>query len=138
MLMTVEPKTVAPKQPQEQIAHYCIVRRDIPFGAQAAQLIHAAGESSPGRLGEGTFAIALHAKDEAHLRAISAQLTLEGIVHKCIVEDAAPYSGQLMAIGCTPGPRWKISKHMSNLPLVRDEERCSICKCTYTKECGCE
>lgn len=102
-----------------QFAHYCIVRTDIPFGAQAAQLIHAAGESSTGNLPRGTFALALAAKDEAHLWNISQLLITEGIMHKLILEPDAPYNGALMAIGIIPGPRAKIKKILSNLKLVR-------------------
>lgn len=101
------------------IAHYCITRADIPHGNQAAQLIHAAGESSSGNLSPHTYAIALTARDEAHLDEISVRLDAEGIVHTRIVENDAPYEGQLMAIGIPPQERWRIHKHLSQLPLLK-------------------
>ena len=102
-----------------QAAHYCIVRADLPIGAQAAQLIHAAGESSPGNLSPHTFAIALCAKDETHLDQISFELFKNGISHKRIFEPDAPYNGQLMAIGVCPGDRKILRKHLSQLPLLK-------------------
>ncbi|MHB8407965.1 MAG: hypothetical protein ACYDHY_07765 [Acidiferrobacterales bacterium] len=103
----------------ETLYHYCIVRGDIPHGDQAAQLIHAAGESSPGRLPPGTFAVALKAKDEPNLRGVSALLTRNGFGHVRIIEDDEPFNGQLMAIGIPPQTREKLRKLLSSLPLVR-------------------
>lgn len=104
---------------KEKIAHYCITRADLPHGAQAAQLIHAAGESSPGSLAPGTHAYALCARDEDHLREIGWELTKNGIIPKLIVENDAPYTGQLMAIGIPPMPRSKLKKLLSDLPLLK-------------------
>jgi hypothetical protein len=81
--------------------HYCIVRDDLPRGVLAAQLIHAAGESSE-RVVSGTHAVALAAKDEAHLSRIEAKLQRRGIAHTAIREPDAPYNGALMAIGIEP------------------------------------
>ena len=101
------------------IAHYCITRADIPAGLQAAQLIHAAGESSPGNLAPHTYAIALTTKDEAELQALSERLFLAGIKHKRIIESDAPFTGQLMAIGIPPAERSKLKKYLSMYPLLR-------------------
>lgn len=100
-------------------AHYCITRADLPHGTQAAQLIHAAGESSPGNLSTGTYAFALTVKDEGELRALALKLFFSGIPHKMILEPDAPWNGQLMAIGVCPGPRKKLRKFFSNLPLLK-------------------
>lgn len=81
--------------------HYCIVRDDLPRGTLAAQLIHAAGESSE-RVATGTHAVALAAKDEAHLSRIEAKLQRRGISHTAIREPDSPYNGALMAIGIEP------------------------------------
>ena len=101
------------------IAHYCITRADIPTGLQAAQLIHAAGESSPGNLSPHCYAIALTCKDEHELQALSEKLFLAGIKHKRIIESDAPWSGQLMAIGIPPQSRNKMKRHLSSCPLLR-------------------
>ena len=101
------------------IAHYCITRADISTGLQAAMLIHAAGESSPGNLEPHTYAIALVCDDEDDLEALSFRLFMEGIKHKRIIESDAPYTGQLMALGIPPGPRSMLNKHLSSLRLVR-------------------
>lgn len=95
------------------------MRGDIPFGNQAAQIIHAAGESSPGDLDPGTFAVALKARDEAHLREISERLFSAGVKHKRIIESDEPYANQLMAIGIFPMERDKVKSILSSLPLVR-------------------
>jgi hypothetical protein len=103
----------------DPITHYCITRADIPHGLQAAQLIHAAGESSPGNLPPHTYAIALVAKNEADLNDISFQLFKAGIKHKRIVESDEPWNNQLMAIGIPPMPRSKLKKLLSKYPLLR-------------------
>lgn len=93
-----------------------IVRGDLPHGSQVAQAIHAAGESTPGRVPKNTIAVALSARDQAHLLEIDAQLTQSGIIHVLIVEC----DGEPMAIGCEPTrDRQSIRKVVSSLPLVR-------------------
>lgn len=101
------------------IAHYCITRADLPYGVQAAQLIHAAGESSPGKLSSGTFAFALITKDENELRDLGWELCKAGIPHKLIFEPDAPWTGQLMAIGVVPGCRSSLKKYFSKLKLLK-------------------
>jgi DNA gyrase inhibitor GyrI len=81
--------------------------------------IHAAGESSTGSLPGGTYAIALQARDETQLREISEQLTRRGIKHRHVIEDAAPYCGQLMALGCEPGPREVVGRWLASLPSAK-------------------
>lgn len=95
------------------------MRRDLPRGTQAAQLVHAAGHSSPGKLPPGTFAIALSCVDEEELRALSKRLESSGIAHECINEPDEPYNGQLMAIGLPPSYKSTYRKFLSNLPLIR-------------------
>lgn len=101
------------------LAHYCITRADLPTGIQAAMLIHAAGESSPGKLPPHTYAIALTCPNEQDLDELSHRLFLEGIPHKRILESDAPFNGQLMALGLKPDWRKSLRKHLSHLPLLR-------------------
>lgn len=103
----------------QYLTHYCVVRSDLPFGAQAAQLIHAAGQSVTEPAAEGTYAIALHAKDETELYRLTAKLELGGIKHTPIRESDAPYAGQLMAIGIPPQDRAKLKPFLSSYPLVK-------------------
>lgn len=106
----------------QPLVHHIIVRSDVPFGTQAAQLVHASGESSIPRPVPGTIAVALHARDEAHLKELGDRLSSAEISH-CYVwesDDDANYPGQLMAIGVMPTrDREKIRKVLSSLPLVR-------------------
>lgn len=96
--------------------HYVIVRADLPHGSQVAQTIHAAGESTPTRVPENTVAVALAARDRAHLRELAAALVAAGIAHKLIAEC----DGEEMAIGLEPSrDREAIRKVVSNLPLIR-------------------
>jgi hypothetical protein len=95
------------------------VRADLPFGVMAAQLIHAAGESSPGDLSSGTYAIALAAESEIQLLSIEKRLISKNIQHVAIREPDAPWGGQLMAIGIAPCDRSLIRKEVSQLPLIR-------------------
>jgi hypothetical protein len=55
-----------------------ILRRDLPHGLQVAQAIHAAGESSPGNLADGTYAIALAVADEPALLREAERLRARG------------------------------------------------------------
>lgn len=87
------------------LVHICIVRADLPRGVLAAQLIHAAGESSPGDLPPGTHAVALAAADEPALEELARRLTFDGLPHVQIREPDAPWNGALMAIGLRPLPR---------------------------------
>ena len=82
-------------------------------------MIHGAGESSPGTLQPGTYAVALHARDEEHLRSIAEFLEENGVAHHLIIENAEAYQGQLMAIGVVPDVRSKLRKYFSTLPLVK-------------------
>jgi hypothetical protein len=92
------------------------VRADLPKGSQVAQAIHAAGESAPGRVPKNTIAVALAARDQAHLLEIDALLTQAGIAHVLIVEC----DGEPMAIGCEPTrDRAAVRKVLSSIPLVK-------------------
>lgn len=86
---------------------------------QAANLIHAAGESSPGNLPSTTYAVALTCPDEASLRSLAERLSAAGVRHRAIIETEGPHAGQLMAIGCVPGTRGGLKKHLSSLPLLK-------------------
>ena len=68
----------------------------------AAQLTHAAGESSPGNLPSGTRAIVLGVEDEAALARVLERVRLAEVAHVAIREPDPPWSGALMAIGLAP------------------------------------
>jgi hypothetical protein len=55
-----------------------IVRADLPQGVRSAQIIHAAGESSPGWLPNGTYAVALWRADERSLQREIERLQSRG------------------------------------------------------------
>lgn len=84
-----------------------------------AQTIHAAGESSPGGLPEGTIAVALAVPGEIVLRTVSDSLSRAGIAHHLIVEPDPPWCGQAMAIGVVPtADRDRVRRVLGGLPLV--------------------
>lgn len=85
----------------------------------AAQIVHAAGESSPGNLSEGTHAVVLSVPDESSLRACAARLRSRGVSFKEIEEPDAPWSGALMALGVKPDRKEALRRHLSSLPLLR-------------------
>lgn len=83
------------------LTHYVIVRRDLPLGSLAAQIVHAAGESSLGPdLPPDTRAVVLAAKNELHLVKIEYELIQHGIPHRAIREP--DQNDELMAIGIVP------------------------------------
>lgn len=103
----------------EHLFHYVVVRKDLPLGIMAANIIHAAGESSPGGLHEGTHAVCLSTPNEAALLEVAARLEREGVKITRVVEPDAPYDGALMSIGVAPGKKEDLKRHLSSLPLLR-------------------
>ena len=103
----------------DDLYHYIVLRPDLSRGTLAAQVTHAAGESSSGALPNGTRAVVLAARDEAHLHELHHTLLGAGIPHKLICEPDPPWNGQAMAIGITPCPRDAVRKLLSSLPLLR-------------------
>lgn len=95
------------------------MRTDLPLGPLGAQLLHAGGESSPGDLPEGTIAVVLGVPDEAALEAVSARLALAGTRHVRVVENDAPYTGQLMSIGVVPGEKGVVGRALRGLQTLR-------------------
>lgn len=102
----------------DPLTHYVLVRDDLPKGMMAAQVVHAAGESSPGALPEGTFAVVLAASQEKLLE-LSEVLKAAGIGYKIIRENDPPYSGQIMSLGIQPERRSKLKKYLRYFPLLQ-------------------
>lgn len=99
--------------------HYVIVRRDLPLGVIAAQVIHAAGESSD-RVPSGTYAVALAARDEPHLETLEKKLIRLDIPHKAIREPDR--QDELMAIGIEPvRDRRALRRVVQKLPLLGEK-----------------
>lgn len=96
-----------------------VVRADLSRGLQAANILHAAGESSPGNLPRGTSAVCLVVPSEAALAIVADRLERVGVSFVRIVESDPPHTGQLMAIGCVPAPKEVLRRHLSSLPLLR-------------------
>ena len=103
----------------EVLTHYCIVRTDLPLGVVCAQLVHAAGESSPGKLASGTYAVVLGIPTAEKLLALEKKLIEENISHLAIREPDTPYCGEIMAIGILPMSREPLRKILGKLPLLR-------------------
>lgn len=103
--------------------HYCIVRDDLPKGTQAAQLVHAAGESAAiheGPLPHGTRAVVLAVSGQEKLLAVEKRLVDKDIPHHAVREPDAPYNGALVAIGVCPTSRKKVSKLLYSLPTLKE------------------
>ena len=96
-----------------------IVRSDLPRGIQAAMMVHAAGESSPGNLPPGTFAVVLAVHDEAALARVQEVLERKGVEFVAIHEPDEPYNGQLMALGLKPKLKGEVRRHVSSLPKYK-------------------
>ncbi len=101
------------------LVHFVIVRGDLPHGLQVANAIHAAGESSD-RVPPGTVAVALAARDAAHLESLAEELHELDLSHRMVVEAEGPHAGQAMAIGLEPlVDRARAGRVLSSLPLIR-------------------
>jgi hypothetical protein len=96
-----------------------IVRADLPRGVQAAMLVHAAGESSPGGLPPDTHAVVLAARDELHIALIAEALEKRGVRLTRVHEPDPPWNGALMALGIEPARKEDVRRHVSSLPLLR-------------------
>ena len=94
-----------------------ISRLDLPHGIRDANIIHAAGESSPGNLPPTTSAVSLTCPDEAALATLGKLLSAAGVRHRAIVESTGPYAGQLMALGIAPCAKKEVRRFLSALPL---------------------
>lgn len=109
--------------------HYIIVRADLTVGQQAAQIVHAAGESAANRdVPPGTHAIVLHVQNEEDLLGIADRLWWKGIKDfKLIIEPDLPLyedrplqDGQGTAIGIPPTTdRKKLASVLGQLRLLR-------------------
>jgi hypothetical protein len=86
---------------------------------QAAQIVHAAGESSPGNLDPGTFAVVLSAANERALMGIAERLERERVAFVPVFEPDAPHNGALMALGLRPARKEALKRHVSQLPLLK-------------------
>ena len=82
----------------------------------AAQVVHAAGESSPGGLKPGTYAVVLACDDFAPLMEKLRQAAIE---HRQIIEETGPYGGETTAVGVVPKRRSQLKKYFSSYPLLR-------------------
>lgn len=96
-----------------------IVRADLPRGLQAAQIVHAAGESSPGNLPPGTHAVVLVVPSEKELWELERRLRHGGVKFSSIIESDSPFTAQLTAIGCAPAGREVLRRFLSSLPLLK-------------------
>lgn len=90
---------------------------DLDLGCLAAQIVHAAGESSPGNLPEGTNAVVLAVRGEQELLALEQRLLVAGVQHVAVREPDR--GGELMTIGIVPGLQEELKRHFSSLPLLR-------------------
>lgn len=90
----------------------------MPPGIKAANIVHAAGGSSPGNLPDDTIAVALQAPP-AELAELERKLKKCGTPHHAQRESDAPYSGELMAIGIAPCARLTVRRLVSSFGLVR-------------------
>lgn len=110
------------------LTHYVLVRSDLPLGFLASQVVHAAGESSPGNLPHSTNAVVLEVPDEPTLREYSARLERAGVAHVLIHEPDSPWNGQATAIGLAPvADRRPLRAVLSSLPLLGKERPCASC-----------
>lgn len=106
-------------QSSSSLYHYIAVRKDLPRGLLAAQVCHAAGESSPGNLPVGTHAVIL-GLTASELAALLARLQHAQVPCQAIVENDQPYQDQLLAIGLKPAPRAAVAAYVSQLPLLKE------------------
>lgn len=100
-----------------------MVRSDLPLGFLAAQIVHAAGESSPGNLTTGTNAVVLSVPDEPALHLLKRRLQGAGVPHVSVFEPDEPWCGSMTAIGLAPvADRRQVRRLLEDLPLLGKEQ----------------
>lgn len=107
---------------RNDLHHYVIARTDVPTGVMAAQIVHAAGESSD-RVPSGVHAVCLSAHSEMELEELEAKLLELGVSHTSIREPDEPWNGTLMAIGLEPVIRDqnpKLRRALARFKLIGD------------------
>lgn len=97
--------------------HYVIVRNDLPLGVLAAQVVHAAGESSLRDIPPDTHAVVLAVSSEQELQQLEQDLLYNRIQHKAIREP--DQGNELMAIGIVPIEKKYVKKVLSKYPLLK-------------------
>jgi peptidyl-tRNA hydrolase len=106
------------------LTHYAIIRSNLPIGFAAAQIVHAADESTSHNLTPGTFAVVLSVDSEDELKQLGQRLVSAAIPHVYIREPDPPYFGQLTAIGIAPTNNTRAIKRITgNLPLYGKERK---------------
>lgn len=103
----------------DTVTHYVVVREDLPQGLKLAQVIHAAGESSPGNVKSGTFAVCLTVKSERALVKLADDLRQAGVDFVLVFEPDAPWNGAAMSLGVRPRRKGDLRRHLSALPLAK-------------------
>jgi hypothetical protein len=111
------PSVETPTRFFDPICHYVIVRGDLPRGVQAAQIVHAVGESLQATHAPETYAVVLTARDELHLALIAEGLERRGVALVRIREPDE--NDQLMALGLRPARKESLRRHLSSLPLLK-------------------
>lgn len=86
-------------------------------GVQAAQIVHAVGESLQGPHGAETYAVVLTARDELHLSLVAEDLERRGVPLVRIREP--DHGNELMAVGLRPARKESVRRHVSSLPLLK-------------------
>lgn len=107
---------------EEKLHHYCIIRKGLPVGVIAAQLVHAAGESNPE--GKHSYSVVLCANKDK-LEIIESKLKNLGVSHVSVRETDAPYNGELLAIGINPFVKEnnpKLKQVVKRLSLLKGDE----------------
>jgi peptidyl-tRNA hydrolase len=98
--------------------HYVVVRSDLPLGTVCAQIVHAAGESSPGNLPPHTHAVVLSVTNEDALLELEARLLAADVECYPIREPDAPWNGALMAIGLPPQRKQQLVEYLGHYSLL--------------------
>lgn len=95
-----------------------MVRSDLPLGFLAAQVAHAAGESSLG-VKPGTNVVVLAVPSEGALYAVYNRLVMASVRCTLITEPDPPWNGAATAIGLEPvADRKPLRRVLQHLPLL--------------------
>ena len=120
----------------DDLTHYVIVRRDLPYGLTLAMVGHAAGESfyaysfsvpaAPLAMIPRCTIVVLGARNEGKLEWLRKRLEAAHVSHVPFYESDPPYDGQLMSIGLVPGRKADLCEHVKDFALWPWEDAADI------------
>lgn len=112
---------------RDNVVHYIIVRKDLPFGTTLAMVSHAAANSIIDlisselviKVANPLTTVVLGVDNQAALKRLSKRLAWRDVRHTVVKEPDAPYKNAWMALGIWPGEREDLEPFFTRVQTYR-------------------